>query len=233
MHLPGVGLVIVGIRLPCFRLAAALRRVPGADAPAVLVERFGRRRVLEATARVEAAGVRPGMSIRETVRLAPRAVVALDDPVRAAVAWRRVLVLLQALPGAVADGGPGLAFLTLSPAQAPEHWFTRVRDRLHATGLAVRCGAGPNRFVAYVATHRATDAVCLPGREAAFVADAPLELLALDDGIALRLRLLGVRTLGQLAALSPRQLERFGEEAARRCALASRGYEEPETAAGV
>lgn len=231
--MPGVGLVIVGIRLSCFRLAAALTHVPEADAAAVLVERFGGRRVLEATPRAEAAGVRPGISVREAVRLAPRAVVALDDPVRAALAWRRVLDRLRALPGAVADGGPGLAFLTVPPWPQPARWFTRVRDRLDSTGLAVRCGAGPNRFVAFVATHRANDAVCLPGREAPFVADAPLELLALDDAVALRLRLLGVRTLGQLAALSPAQLARFGPEAARRCALASGGYEEPETAASV
>jgi impB/mucB/samB family len=229
---PGVGLVIVGIRLPCFRLAAALRRVPDPDAAAILLERFGRRRVLEVTARAETAGVMAGMAVREAVRLAPGAIVALDDPVRAAVAWRRVLDVLRALPGTVGDGGPGLAFLTVGRGQLPERWFTRVRDRLASTGLAVRCGAGPNRFVAFVATHRAGDAVCPPGCEAAFVADAPLALLPLDDAVALRFRLLGVCTLGRLAALPPAQLERFGPDAVRWRALAN-GYEEPETVAGV
>lgn len=232
--------MIVGVRLPCFRLAAALRRAPGADARAVLVERFARRRVLEATDAALAAGVRPGMALREAVLLAPSALIVPDDPVHAAVAWQRVFTVLRALPVPVEDGGPGLAFVALPRGVAAARWFDVVRERLSRggltqsasarSGLAVRCGAGPNRFTAFVATHRATDAVCRPGREANFVANAPLELLALDDDVVLRLRLLGVRTLGQLAALNPLHLRRFGPEAVRWSALA-RSYDEPETAA--
>ena len=172
------------------------------------------------------------MTLREAVRLLPRAAVAPDDPVRAARAWSRVLDALRGLPCEIQDGGPGLAFLALPPGHTPGRWFGRVRERLAPLGLPVRCGAGSSRFVAFVATHRSADAVCAPGREPAFLADAPLALVGLDDATALRLRLLGVRTLGQLAALPPLHLARFGPEAARWRALAH-GYDEPATAAGV
>ena len=202
----------VGVRLPCFRLAAALRHTVAPDATVFLVER-GRRRVVEASDAAARAGVRPGMALRDAMRLAPRAAVVLDDAPRAARAWRRVLDVLARLPAPVDGDRPGLAFLTIPHGDRPERWFGRVRDRLAPLGLPVRCGAGANRFVAAVATHRPVDAVCPSGREAAFVADAPLELLRIDDDVALRLRLLGVRTLGDLAALPPAYLRRFRGEA--------------------
>lgn len=225
-------MVIVGVRLPCLRLAAALRHNLDPDAMAFLIERTGRRRVLEATDAAAWAGVRPGMALREAARIAPRAAVALDDPVRAALAWRRLLDLLAVMLGSVEEGGVGLAFVRLPSGDRPERWFARVRARLAPTGVAVRCAAASNPFVAYVGTHRAADAVCRPGGEAAFVADAPLELLRVDDDVLLRLRLLGVTTLGGLAALPVPYLRRFGPDALRWHELAH-GQAEPVAAAGV
>jgi hypothetical protein len=74
--------------------------------------------------------------------------------------------------------------------------------------------------------------VCRPGGEAAFVADAPLELLCADDDVLLRLRLLGVTTLGRLAALPLPYLRRFGSDALRWHELAH-GQDEPAAVAGV
>jgi hypothetical protein len=218
-------MVTVGVRLPCFRLAAALRRTAAPDAAAYLIER-ARRRVVEASDAAARAGVRPGMSLREAARVLPRGAVVLDDAARAARTWRRVLDVLARLPAPVDDGGPGLAFVRIPRGDRPQRWFQRVRDLLEPLGLSVRCGAGANRFVAFVATHRAADTVCSFGREAAFVADAPLDLICVDDGIALRLRLLGVRTLGQLAALPPAYLQRFGDDALRLHELAYGGGEQ-------
>jgi protein ImuB len=233
MHRPNPGSGwCVAVRLPCFRLAAALRHTVGPDLSAFLVERGGRRRVLEATGLAAAAGVRPGMPMREATRLVPRAAVVLDDPVRAARAWGRVMAVLGRLPGALGDGGPGLAYLRAPAGDAAERWFALLRGALEPLGLVMRCGAGSSRFVAFVAAHREADAVCPPGREAAFVADAPLELLGLADDDMLRLRLIGVRTLGQLGALPPGALGRFGADALRWNALA-RGQDEPEVLAGV
>ena len=216
-------MVTVGVRLPCFRLAAALRHTLSPDASAFLIARAGRR-VLEASDASARAGVRPGMALRAAARLDPRAAVVLDDAPRAARAWRRVLAVLGALPAPVDDGGPGLAFVTVPGGDRPERWFRRVRDRLEPLRLPVRCGAGPNRFVAFVATHRAADTVCAAGREAAFVADAPLELLCIDEDVTMRLRLLGVRTVGDVAALPPAYLRRFGADAPRLYGVACGAY---------
>jgi nucleotidyltransferase/DNA polymerase involved in DNA repair len=207
-------MVTVGVRLPCFRLAAALRHTLAPDAAAYLIERT-RRRVVEATDVAERAGVRPGISLRDATRLLPRGAVVLEDPARSARTWRRVLDVLARLPAPVDDGGPGFAFVRIPRGDRPERWFRRVRDRLEPLGLTVRCGAGANGFIAFAATHRAADAICSPGREAAFLADAPLELLGIDGDTALRLRLLGVRTVGGLAALPPAYLRRFGGDAQR------------------
>ncbi|MDQ6941775.1 MAG: hypothetical protein M3169_04570 [Candidatus Eremiobacteraeota bacterium] len=205
-------MVTVGVRLPCFRLAAALRHTLAPDANAFLIEHAGRR-VVEASDAAARGGVRSGMTLHAAARLAPRAAVVIEDGPRATRAWRRVLDVLARLPAPVEEDGPGMAFVTIPRGDRPERWFGRVRDRLAPSGLPVRCGAAANRLVAAVATHRAADAVCPPGREAAFVADAPLDILRLDDDVALRLRLLGVFTLGDLAALPPAYLRRFGGEA--------------------
>lgn len=231
MHRPNPGSGwCVAIRLPCFRLAAALRHTVGPDVSAFLVERGGRRRVLDATVAAAMAGVRPGMAVREATRLAPRAAVVLDDPVRAARAWGRVITVLARLPGALGDGGPGLAFLRAPVGQAPERWFELARRALEPLGVDVRCGAAATRFVAFVATHRGTDAICRPGCDAVFVADAPLDVLALDPDDLLILRLLGVRTIGQLCALPDCALRRLNADTLRWNALA-RGQDDCEATA--
>jgi nucleotidyltransferase/DNA polymerase involved in DNA repair len=204
--------VTVGVRLPCFRLAASLRHAVDPDAAAFLIERFGRRRVLEATTAAELRGVRPGMTMREAVRAAPRAAVAVDDPVRAARDWRRVLDRLARLPAAVDDGGPGLAFLRIPPGDSAVRWFSLVHEIVAPLGLRVRCGAGPTKLIAFVATHRSGDAVCRPGAEPDFLADAPLELVCVDPDVMLRLRLIGIRTFGDLGALPSAQLRRFAPD---------------------
>jgi len=204
--------VTVGVRLPCFRLAASLRHAVDPDAAAFLIERFGRRRVLEATRVAEARGVRPGMTMREAVRAAPRAAIAVDDPVRAARDWRRVLDRLARLPAPVDDGGPGLAFVRIPPGDSAARWFSLVHEILEPLGLRPRCGAGVTKLFALVATHRSGDAVCRPGAEAHFLADAPLEIVCVDSDVMLRLRLIGVRTFGELSALPSQQLSRFGDD---------------------
>ncbi|HTD36864.1 MAG TPA: hypothetical protein VK669_05065 [Candidatus Limnocylindrales bacterium] len=205
-------MVTVGVRLPCFRLAASLRHAVDPDAPAYLIERFGRRRVLEATAAAEMRGVRPGMTMREAVRAAPRAAVAVDDPVRAARDWRRVLDQLARLPAPVDDGGPGLAFVRIPRGDSAARWFAMVHDVIEPFALRPRCGAGATKLIAFVATHRGGDAVCRPGAEATFLADAPLELVCVDPDVMLRLRLIGARTFGELAALPMHQLLRFNAD---------------------
>lgn len=219
--------MILCARLPWFRLSAALRRAVSPHESAFLVDRPLRGRVVEATDPVLAAGVRTGMDARQALRWVPFGRMVLDEPAAAALRWEAVLALLSAV-GPVEDGGLGLAFLRLDEDEdEPARWFAPVRDALRPSGLPVCLGAAVNRFVAQLATYRGGGgAVCPPGREDAFVADAPVERLPLDEDALLRLRLLGVRTLGDFTMLPPSYLERLGPEAGRWYALAH-GIDDP------
>jgi protein ImuB len=105
----------------------------------------------------------------------------------------------------------------------PVGWLGAVRGTLAGFDLPVRVGFGPNRFVAHAATWCGEGLVC-ESDPAAFLAPLPIEL-ALDESIPSRaarakmrerLRLLGVTTLGELAALPHGPfVRRFGVEAAR------------------
>src|SRR6266481_5588462 len=71
-------------------------------------------------------------------------------------------------------------------------------------GRTVRLGYGLGKFVAWVAATRSKpdDAVIVPlGGEKAFLASQPISVLPLDADTHRRLRQLGIRTLGALAAL--------------------------------
>jgi len=91
-----------------------------------------------------------------------------------------------------------------------------VRER---TGLALSIGLARSRFTAHIAaaTVEPNEALFIPpGQDAAFLAPLRIELLPLDDELARRLRLLGIRTLGQLATLpAGAVLTQFGREGRR------------------
>jgi nucleotidyltransferase/DNA polymerase involved in DNA repair len=76
-----------------------------------------------------------------------------------------------------------------------------VREQLR---LSPAIGLARGKFTARVAAAVAEPGEALliaPGHEAAFLAPFPVDLLPMDEETARRLRLLGIRTLGQLAAL--------------------------------
>jgi nucleotidyltransferase/DNA polymerase involved in DNA repair len=89
----------------------------------------------------------------------------------------------------------------------------RVRRQTH---LAPAIGLASGKFPAYVAAASVEPNKALiidPGREIAFLAPFPIDLLPLDGEMSRRLRLLGIRTLGQLAALpSSAVLAQFGTQ---------------------
>jgi nucleotidyltransferase/DNA polymerase involved in DNA repair len=92
-----------------------------------------------------------------------------------------------------------------------------AREALRASGLDVRLGLGSGKFVALQAARasRSGEGCVVPaGEEAAFLSALPLSVLPADREIRQRLHLLGVRTLGALAAL-PRLavVRQFGPQA--------------------
>jgi protein ImuB len=136
-------------------------------------------------------------------------------------AWERVVGALEGIGAAVETQRPGAA------------WFdAQGLHRLHggdvesviavarrALGGAARIGAAPSRFAALAAAHRARArraeiGPAAPARLAAYLAPLPVTLLNARPEVAMlpeALERFGIRTLGELAALSRAVLaDRFG-----------------------
>jgi protein ImuB len=140
--------------------------------------------------------------------------------------WESVLDALDAISPLIEDGGKELVFCEMRGiAGTPAYWLSQVRSVLSPFVTPYAFGIGPNRFVARVAAQQGRN--CEPGMDAAaFVAPMPLDVLPIDRAICERLHLLGIRTLGDLAALPHGPfVRRFGAQSARWHGLA-RGIDE-------
>ena len=135
-----------------------------------------------------------------------------DDAAR----WDDVLDALDAASPVVEDAGPGLAFLEMAGIEGGAGgWLDAVRGALAGFDLPLRVGLGPNPFVAQAAAALGEGTIC-EGDPAAFLAPFPLEQLGCGEAVCGRLRLLGIGTLGELAALPHGPfVRRFGPPAGR------------------
>lgn len=190
-------------------------------------------RVLAATGEAMAAGVRPGLTLRQAEALCPAATIALPDPVATSRLAERMAAELYDLAPAVEVRPDGRAWLDLAglPKTHAVRAVREARRRLRTTASSEpRLGLAAGPFAAALAAARAR-----PGRmvrvedERAFL--APLAVTELGQGGWLdaaqlgHLDLLGLRTLGAVAALGPRQLESQLGRAGRTAVLLARGEE--------
>lgn len=214
---------VVCVWVPAFRLAVARLREPQVDleAPLILADKVERGRVVDCTLTAAALGVRAGMTLVQAQAVAVEARTVFDDPAADARVWDEMLDALDTASPLVEDAGLGCAFLDMHGIAGDPHvWLDAVRRALADVSLQLRSGElrvalGPNRFVARAAASCGDGVVCARD-PAAFLAPLSLDLLDLDPNVQARLRLLGVRTLGALAALPHGPfVRRFGVEAAR------------------
>jgi nucleotidyltransferase/DNA polymerase involved in DNA repair len=130
--------------------------------------------------------------------------------------------------GLVYVGVDGLAGIFGSPQKIIAAIRQTIRPSDHQT---VRLGWGVGKFTAWVAASRAkpSEAIVVPiGEEQKFLASQPIAVLPLDTDIHRRLRQLGVRTLGALAALPEAAVTaQFGEVGRRLWQLAAGRIAEP------
>ena len=208
---------VVCVWVPAFRLAVARLTQPALDldAPLILADKVERGRVVDCTLTAATLGVRPGMTLVQAQAVAHDARTAFDDPAADARVWLDVLDALDAASPLVEDAALGRAFLEMAGiAGDPAAWLRAVRGALAGFDLPARVACGPNAFVAYAAAW-CGDGVTCRDDAAAFLAPLPLELLEIPADVRQRLRLLGVTTLGELAALPHGPfVRRFGIDAA-------------------
>jgi len=132
-------------------------------------------------------------------------------------AWQEILDALDAMTPLIEDGGVSTAFLDMYGADGDvASWSRTIRALLVPFVSEPRIGAGPNRFCARAAARHGNGTTIAPGEEAQMLAPMPLDALELEPDVVERLHLLGITTLGALAALPHGPfVRRFGSAAAR------------------
>lgn len=240
---------------PQWRLLAALDRIGGAEEgrPVVLVERH---RVVHADAAAAAAGVAPGMRRRSAQAACPGALVLETDREHEAGLFELVAAAVDTVAAGVDVLRPGVVLMAArGPARhhgGEEVLAERVLDAVaELTGWEVQVGIADGPFAALLAAR--TGRIVRSGRSAEYLAphgidalrhapvgpgwghrDRPAAVgsgrLDLAEVIDLLTRL-GVRTLGEFAALPATSVQdRFGPDVAQLHLLARGGEPTPPAA---
>lgn len=183
--------------------------------------------VIAASEEARPFGVEPGLPLRQAEHLCPNATFLPPDPEAAARLRELIASALYDLAPVVEVRVEGVAWFDLSGVVRPGESIREARRRLRsAIGREPRLGLAPGPFSARVAAARAR-----PGRlvqiddARAFLAPLPSRELSLDAEQQERLDLLGLRTLGAVAALGPRELESQLGSTGGHAVLLARGLE--------
>ena len=206
--------------------------VAGANGPVAVV---AANRVVACSAAARAEGVRRGLRRRQAEAHCPGLTVVAADEAREARSFEPVVAAVEAaFTPRVEIVRPGVcAFATRGPSRyfgGDEALAAKVAARvdevltetLGSAAVECRVGVADGRFTAEQAARRGDLVPC--GESAAYLAPFPVATAAGPDLADLLVRL-GVRTLGELAALPARAvLARFGPEGMAAARLA-RGLE--------
>jgi protein ImuB len=200
---------------PHLPLRLALGRDPAPEEAVVLGGRpWDAGHVLDRSPAAGALGARRGQPLGTAHSLVPEAaflpldVAALADPFEAAL--DALNSLAPAVEGEVDPTHPAFGRVYIGIEGLARLWGDEASlvDRARALTAPLlpgppRTGIGNTRFGAGVAARIGDTPIPAGGQreEAAFLASLPLALLPADQAIQQRLRVLGLRTMGQLAAL--------------------------------
>src|SRR3989440_8505335 len=189
--------------------------------------------VVAASEETSAFGVLHGMALRQAEHLCPQATSVLPDE-EAVVRIRELIsAALYDLAPIVEVRDEGIAWLDLSGVMKPGESIRAARHRLlRAIGREPRLGLAPGPFSARLAAARARPGRLLRVADAReFLAPLPSRELPLDAEQQERLDLLGLRTLGAVASVGPRELESQLGRDGRHAVLLARGLEPDELVA--
>jgi len=207
---------------------------------ALAPEPGGVQQVGEVSLAAEAFGVHPGMRLGEALARCQRLKLVPPDPAGVAELWERLLVRLESIGAAVEPERPGLVCFD---ARGMLRLHGGIEGVLRAARRALggreqtrswpaRFGVASSRFAAVAAATRARPRrpVIVPGdskQAREFLAPLPVALLRARPALAelpSALERLGVKTLGELAAVPPAALaDRFGKTGLLAYELASGG----------
>lgn len=200
------------IRVACARLrdaplAAHVRCEPDLSAQAVaIVDTAGTRgRVVACTQHARLLGVSIGQTGPQASAVAPALVVRVADAGRMTSAYEALANAAEGVAARVEPDGPRVYIdLTgLGTLHGSDGGFVAALDHaVRSVGLDADIGVANGKVVARVAASRHVGGAIVPaGGERAFLAPLPLEVLSLSPALRVTLARLGVRCVGDLAAL--------------------------------
>jgi protein ImuB len=223
--------MVVCLMIPRFSLLAALgdRRALAEEAVALGPELGREQSIGEVSPRAETFGVVAGMRIGEALSRCPELKLVPPDPEGVRDLWRVALERIESIGGAPESDRPGAAYfdaLGLRGLHGGD--VDGVLAATRAKFGRARIGAAPNRFAAWCAAsqtlQRRPTLTVEARRLGRFLGPLPVALLRERPELARlpeELERLGVRTLGELAALpAPAVAERFGHPGLRARELA-------------
>jgi len=214
--------VVVCVLIPRFALLAALgdRRALLSEPVALAPEGRQDSAVGEVSAPAEAFGIAQGMRMGEALSRCPGLRLIPPDPEGVRHLWHEVLDRLERIGGAPESEQAGAAFFEADGLRGIHGGELSgvLEATRRALGRSARLGAAPSRFAAFCAARqgrpRRAPIVVEQRGAASFLAPLPATLLRSRPELAAlpdTLDRLGIRTLGELAALPSRAIaERFG-----------------------
>ena len=177
------------------------------------------------------SGVRSAMPMFQARRLCPQATIIRPDFTKYRTESRRIMAKLGALTPLVQPLSLDEAWMDLSGTERllggpPAHTLARVQAEIEAeVGITVSIGLAANKFLAKIASDldKPRGFSVIGGAEAqAFLAPRPVGILpGVGPAFVKALERAGLRTVGDLAAASPRDLaDRYGAHGLRLYELA-------------
>src|SRR5437667_5601083 len=251
---PPTSCVAVCVWIPLFALRCEEARRPElASQASALLAPDASRRVWQVSPLARHAGVRPGMTVSQAIGLCPALRLCEPDPVHYEERFALLLAALARVSPVVEPAELGLAYVGTDGLEGlyggPEQIVEAIKrgmrnaergafdpassssSAFRVPRSAFRVGWGKGKFVAWVAATRAKPGgafIVPPGEEGKFLAAQPVAVLPLDPDAHRRLRQLGLRTLGQLAALPEEAIvSQFGRAGRRWWRLAAGATAEP------
>ena len=224
--------------IPNFPLRAEEARRPHlADRPTALLAPEDTRRIWQTSPLARRQGVQSGLTVSQAIGLCPTLALIEPDPVFYDERFATLLLRLEDVSPVVEPAELGRAYVGVDgleglhggPERVVEIIAEAAADR--RTDGPPRLGWGRGKFTAWVAATRAQPGapiIVTDDERAAFLRAQPLGALPLDPDNHRRLHQLGLKTLGDLAALPEAAvIAQFGREGKAAWRLASGLRDEP------
>ena len=201
------------------------QNAPPVEKPLVMIGRQGSRRlVLALDKAAKAAGIRRGTPVSKAQALVPGLVVEDLDAAADARALQQLAFHFLRIyaPIVAADPPDGLVLDTAGADHLHGNetlMLSGMVNRLHAAGFAARAAIADSWGAAHALARfgRKEISIVSPGGQRAAISGLPMAALRLEERIVSGLKVLGFRTIGELAEAPRAPLTlRFGPEVVRR-----------------